>query len=45
VRPGGLLCGDGFVQRPADMMRAVANCFDLMDVGVSPDAVWFVVIP
>jgi hypothetical protein len=42
VREGGFLCGHDFQHKFPGVMRAVANHFPLMRVGVCPDSVWFV---
>lgn len=42
VRPGGMLAGHDFNHKWPGVERAVAECFDLMRVGVGPDSVWFV---
>jgi len=41
VRPGGVLAGHDFQHKHRGVMRAVAEAFNLMDVGVGPDSVWF----
>lgn len=43
VRAGGVLAGHDFNHRWPGVERAVADHFDLMEVGVAPDSVWFVV--
>lgn len=43
VRQGGMLCGHDFNHKWPGVERAVAECFDLMKVGVGPDSVWFVI--
>jgi len=43
VRIGGILSGHDFNHRWPGCERAVAESFDLMQVGVAPDSVWFVV--
>jgi predicted O-methyltransferase YrrM len=42
VRDGGFLCGHDFNHNWPGVMRAVAEHFPLMRVGVCPDSVWFV---
>lgn len=42
VRAGGFLCGHDFNHNWPGVMRAVAEHFPLMKVGVCPDSVWFV---
>lgn len=42
VRIGGILAGHDFNHRWPGCERAVAESFDLMQVGVAPDSVWFV---
>ena len=42
VRPGGMLAGHDFKHKWPGVERAVAECFDLMRVGVGPDSIWFV---
>lgn len=42
VSPGGYLCGHDFNHRWPGVERAVAEHFNLMDVGLAPDSVWFV---
>jgi predicted O-methyltransferase YrrM len=42
VRVGGILAGHDFNHRWPGVERAVAESFDLMQVGVAPDSVWFV---
>lgn len=43
VRIGGILAGHDFNHKWPGCERAVAESFDLMQVGVAPDSVWFVV--
>jgi predicted O-methyltransferase YrrM len=43
VRVGGILAGHDFNHKWPGCERAVAESFDLMQVGVAPDSVWFVV--
>lgn len=45
VRPGGVLSGHDFNHKWPGVERAVAEAFDLMQVGVGPDSVWFVMKP
>lgn len=42
VRDGGFLCGHDFNHKWPGVMRAVADNFPLMRVGLCPDSVWFV---
>lgn len=42
VREGGFICGHDFQHKFPGVMRAVAEHFPLMRVGVCPDSVWFV---
>lgn len=42
IRPGGVLVGHDFNHKWPTVERAVAECFDLMEVGVGTDSVWFV---
>lgn len=42
VAPGGYLCGHDHNHRWPGVERAVAQHFNLMDVGIAPDSVWFV---
>lgn len=42
VREGGYLCGHDYNHKWPGVMRAVAEHFSLMDVGLAPDSVWFV---
>ncbi len=42
VRPGGYLCGHDFNHQWPGVERAVSEHFNLMDVGLAPDSVWFV---
>jgi predicted O-methyltransferase YrrM len=42
VRIGGILAGHDFNHKWPGCERAVAESFDLMQVGVAPDSVWFV---
>jgi predicted O-methyltransferase YrrM len=42
VRDGGFICGHDFQHTFPGVMRAVADQFPLMRVGVCPDSVWFV---
>lgn len=43
VRVGGALCGHDYNHKWPSVERAVADSFDLMDVGIGSDSVWFVV--
>jgi hypothetical protein len=43
IRAGGMLVGHDFNHKWPGVERAVAECFDLMQVGVAPDSVWFVI--
>lgn len=43
VRKGGILAGHDFNHKWPGVERAVADQFNLMDVGVGYDSVWFVV--
>lgn len=43
VRVGGILSGHDFNHKWPGVERAVAESFDLMQVGVGPDSVWFIV--
>lgn len=43
VRAGGILAGHDFNHKWPGVERAVAEAFDLMQVGVAPDSVWFVI--
>ena len=43
VRIGGMLCGHDFNHQWPGVERAVADSFDLMQVGVSSDSVWFII--
>ena len=45
VRAGGVLAGHDFNHKWPGVERAVAEKFNLFDVGVGPDSVWFVVKP
>ena len=42
VRVGGVLAGHDFNHKWPSVERAVAGGFDLMDVGLGSDSVWFV---
>lgn len=42
VRRGGILAGHDYQHKFPTVHRAVADCFNLMQVGVAPDSVWFV---
>lgn len=43
VRVGGMLAGHDFNHQWPGVERAVSDCFDLMQVGVTSDSVWFVI--
>lgn len=43
VRSGGVLAGHDYNHQWPGVERAVAESFDLMDVGLGADSVWFVV--
>lgn len=43
VRAGGMLAGHDFNHQWPGVERAVAEGFDLMQVGIAPDSVWFVI--
>lgn len=43
VAEGGILSGHDFNHKWPGIERAIAECFDLMQVGVGPDSVWFVI--
>lgn len=43
VREGGILAGHDFNHKWPGVQRAVAESFDLMQVGVGPDSVWFII--
>jgi predicted O-methyltransferase YrrM len=43
VKVGGVLMGHDFNHKWPSVERAVADSFDLMDVGLGSDSVWFVV--
>lgn len=42
VRDGGFICGHDFNHKWPGVMRAVADAFPLMRVGVCPDSMWCV---
>jgi len=42
VREGGMVCGHDFQHRFPGVHRAVADCFNLLQVAVMPDSVWAV---
>jgi hypothetical protein len=42
VRPGGYLCGHDYNHKWPGVMRAVAERFNLMDVCLGPDSMWWV---
>lgn len=42
VREGGFICGHDYQHKFPGVMRAVADHFPLMRVGLCPDSVWFV---
>lgn len=41
VRPGGLLIGHDANHKWPGVERAIADMFNLMDVGFAPDSIWF----
>jgi SAM-dependent methyltransferase len=41
VRTGGILAGHDFNHKWPGVERAVAESFDLMQIGIGPDSVWF----
>jgi SAM-dependent methyltransferase len=41
VRPGGMLVGHDYNHKWPGVERAVADMFNLMDVGCAPDSIWF----
>ncbi len=43
VRIGGMLCGHDFNHQWPGVERAVADSFNLINVGVASDSVWFVI--
>lgn len=43
VKEGGMLAGHDFNHKWPSVQRAVAESFDLLQVGVGPDSVWFVI--
>lgn len=43
VRAGGVLAGHDFNHKWPGVQRAVAESFDLMQIGVGPDSVWFLI--
>lgn len=43
VRIGGMLCGHDFNHQWPGVERAVADSFNLMQVGIASDSVWFIV--
>lgn len=43
VREGGVLAGHDFNHKWPGVQRAIAECFDLMQIGVGPDSVWFLI--
>ena len=43
VRIGGMLTGHDFNHKWPGVERAVAESFNLMQIGVAPDSVWFIV--
>lgn len=45
VRPGGYLCGHDYNHKWPGVMRAVAERFNLMDVCLGPDSMWWVQKP
>jgi len=42
VRPGGYVCGHDYNHKWPGVMRAVAEHFNLMDVCLGPDSMWWV---
>lgn len=42
VKNGGVLAGHDFNHKWPGVQRAIAESFDLMQIGVGPDSVWFV---
>lgn len=42
VRSGGILAGHDYQHKFPSVMRAVADCFNLMDVHMEDDSVWWV---
>lgn len=43
VRIGGMLCGHDFNHQWPGVERAVADSFNLMQIGIASDSVWFIV--
>lgn len=43
VRIGGMLCGHDFNHKWPGVERAVADNFNLLDIGVASDSVWFII--
>jgi predicted O-methyltransferase YrrM len=43
VKEGGILAGHDFNHKWPGIERAIAESFNLMQVGVGPDSVWFVI--
>lgn len=43
VREGGMLIGHDFNHKWPGVERAVAESFNLIDVGCAPDSIWFVI--
>jgi hypothetical protein len=41
VRNGGVIAGHDFNHKWPGVERAVADQFDLMQIGLGPDSVWF----
>lgn len=42
VRSGGILAGHDYQHKFPGVLRAVADRFCLMDIGLGPDSVWFI---
>jgi SAM-dependent methyltransferase len=43
VREGGVMAGHDFNHKWPGVQRAIAECFDLMQIGIGPDSVWFLI--